>query len=151
MKKQVILWLAAAGLILALGLTGCKRKTNPSGSTATDTDVMTEAMQNTADAGTQMLSEQKENFLKKAKENFSGLETKVNDLIASMQGNKSENWEKMKTTLQDEMQTAKLKLSDLTSAKSSQAWQDSQDQFTKALSNLNSSYEKAKSEFAGSK
>ena len=146
MKKLHLTALSICIFSLGFLLSGCKRS-NEAGSEGQGAAAKAkEGMKEAAQATGQYVSEQKDKFMKEAKESYASLESQTNQLIADLKSNTSEQWQQMKSDLNEKMQVVKTKLDEL-GQKSGQAWQDSKGELTEALNNLKEAYNKAKAEF----
>ena len=147
MKKQTfMIGFLCIGFSFGLLLSGCKRSEEPGSESSNAAQKAKEEIKAAAGATGDYLTEQKDKFMKEAKENYANLETQTNQLIADLKSDTSEKWQQTKADLSEKMQAVQTKLDEV-AKKSGRAWEESKGDLSDALDNLKKAYEKAKAEF----
>lgn len=145
-KSNIIICLVCAGVSLGLLISGCKRGEEPGAEPNSTGAMAKKEIGEAVEATGQYLSEQKEAFMKQAKQGYSSLESNVNKFMTDFQDENSEKWKQTKAQLNEKMMTAKLKLDEL-GKESGQTWEQTKQAYNTAVKELKDAYEKAKAEF----
>ena len=145
-KSIIIICLFCAGISLSLLISGCKRSQEPGAEPNSAGAAAKKEIGEAVVATGQYLSEQKETFMKQAKQSYSSLESNVNKLMTDLQNESSEEWNQTKTQLNEKMKAAKEKLDELGN-QSGQTWEQTKEAYNTAVKELKDAYEKAKAKF----